>query len=402
MRTYALMVVCVAGWCDASALGAQRVVTRAAAIAGALEHGPRVQLAAADTLSARALILGARAFANPVLAASYSKSVPQYHVAAELPLDFPWLRRLRLGSATAFRDAAHDRFAFERASVTFDAETTYTNALVARAHADLSRRNAQDADSLLRISRARRDAGDASELDVQQATVFLGQQVNQALSDSMAVVSALLELQALMGDPADAPTIALGDTLGLNGERQVAGGGTPLSVSAASAVLQATEMALSAEHRTVWGSAAIQFGFEYRDPTGVETGILPTVGIAIPLPLLNRNEAGIAAAEAERNRARADLELIRLESTRDIARISRTRDLFVARVTRDRALLRNADSVATMSLTAYREGAVPLASVFEAQRIARETLAQYIDDLGAANDAIAALRMLTASASHIP
>jgi cobalt-zinc-cadmium efflux system outer membrane protein len=324
-------------------------------------------------------------------------------VTAEVPLDFPWLRRLRLGSATAFRDAAHDRFAFERASVTFDAETTYTNAQVARAHADLSRRNAQDADSLLRISRARRDAGDASELDVQQATVFLGQQLNQAMSDSMAVVSALLDLQALMGEPADAPTIALGDTLGLSGDRQaVAPGGTPLSVSAASAVLQATEMALSAEHRTVWGSAAIQFGFEYRDPTGAETGILPTVGIAIPLPLLNRNEAGIAAAEAERNRARADLELIRLESTRDIARTSRARDAFVARVTRDRALLRNADSVATMSLTAYREGAVPLASVFEAQRIARETLAQYIDDLGAANDAIAALRMLTASASHIP
>jgi hypothetical protein len=48
-----------------------------------------------------------------------------------------------------------------------------------------------------------------------------------------------------------------------------------------------------------------------------------------------------------------------------------------------------------MSLTAYAEGAVPLASVIEARRTAREALGQYVDDLVAANDAAAAVRLFS-------
>ena len=44
-------------------------------------------------------------------------------------------------------------------------------------------------------------------------------------------------------------------------------------------------------------------------------------------------------------------------------------------------------------MTAYREGAAPLATAIEAQRNAREILAQYIDDLAAAWIATAALRV---------
>jgi hypothetical protein len=51
-----------------------------------------------------------------------------------------------------------------------------------------------------------------------------------------------------------------------------------------------------------------------------------------------------------------------------------------------------------MSLQAYAEGAIPLAAVLEAQRNAREALGRYIDDVATANNAAAALRLLTASA----
>ena len=60
-------------------------------------------------------------------------------------------------------------------------------------------------------------------------------------------------------------------------------------------------------------------------------------------------------------------------------------------------LRRYADRVAAMSLQAYAEGAVPLATVLEAQRNGREALGRYIDDVAAANDAAAALRLATAS-----
>ena len=80
-------------------------------------------------------------------------------------------------------------------------------------------------------------------------------------------------------------------------------------------------------------------------------GFLPTFGVGIGLPLLDRN----------------------------------------------RALVSSAERVATMSLTAYREGAATLANILEARRTARELLAQYVDDLSAAWIATAELRALAVS-----
>ena len=379
-----------------SPAGAQLPVTRADAIASALAHGPRLPLAAADTAAARAVLIGARALSNPSLSASLTKDAPQRHVALDVPLDFPWLRRARIASATAARDASINRFALERAAVVFDADTTYTNAVVNDAHARLSARNARDADSLLAMARARREAGDASDLDVALAGVFAGQQMNQALSDSLVAVSSLLDLQAVMGDSTAGGAITLADTLALTEHTPPLSTGAPLAVRAAEATARAADAAVSEQKRSVWGSASVQVGFDQHDPA--QAGLLPMVGIAIPLPLLNQNQSGVAAAQAERDRAKATLNLIRVESARDIARVTRARVVALARVARDTTLLASANRVAAMSLTAYREGAATLSSVLEAQRNARATLGQYIDDVGAANIAAAALRLLTASA----
>src|SRR5207302_1680164 len=78
---------------------------------------------------------------------------------------------------------------------------------------------------------------------------------------------------------------------------------------------------------------------------------------------------------------------------------SSERALALARLERDRRLLSSADRVAAMSLQAYAEGVVALPNVLEAQRNAREALARYIDDVAAANDAAAAVRLLTTTQS---
>ncbi|MGH7669319.1 MAG: hypothetical protein ACRENQ_07470, partial [Gemmatimonadaceae bacterium] len=104
---------------DPSAAVAQQPVTRADAIAAALAHGPALALAAADTAAAGAALLGARAFANPTLSLSATKDAPQRHISADIPLDFPWLRGARIASALATQSSALDRFALQRAAVTF-------------------------------------------------------------------------------------------------------------------------------------------------------------------------------------------------------------------------------------------------------------------------------------------
>ncbi len=379
-----------------SVAGAQQAVTRSDAIAAALSRGARLAVARADTAAARAQLATASAFPNPLLAASYTKSVPQYHVTLELPIDFPGVRGTRIQSAKASLLAALYRFRFERAAIILDADTTYTRAQAALAHARLSRRNAGEADSLLRMAVARRNAGDASELDVQLALVNAGQQENVALGDSVTAILSLDELRTVMGIAANAGALVIVDSLAAPFPDSALGfTANTLPVAAASAALTAAELGVRLQRRSVFGSPSVLAGFETHDPTGSEPGLLPTVGFSIPLPLLNRNRGPIAVAEAERTRARAELDLARLESAAQIARALRQRNAALARVARDERLVSSANRVAAMSLTAYRAGASSLPNVFEAQRNAREVLSQYIDDVATALISNSTLRLMT-------
>jgi cobalt-zinc-cadmium efflux system outer membrane protein len=377
-------------------------LTRQAAVASAIQRGGRLKLAVADTAAAFAQWRVARTIENPTIAAEYSKSAPQYHLTLDLPFDYPWLRGTRISAANATRDAARYRYAFERAAVALDADTTYTRALAAQEKLRLSRRNAIEADSLRRIAVARRDAGDASDLDVELATVSAGQQANAAAADSLTLVSTILDLQTVIGVATNELTVTLSDTLVAPADSIVARSGQPLPVAAAEAALEAASLGVRLQRRSVFAATAVTAGFETHDPRGDETGILPVIGLSIPFPLFNRNSAQVAVAQADRFRAQAERDVAVLETRAAISRSERERSIALANVARDQTLVASANRVAALSLTAYREGAAPLATAIEAQRNAREVLARYIDDLAAAWIATAALRVHTLTVTSAP
>jgi len=398
MALRASLPLCVAlcGAAGAPPLLAQRAVTRAQAVEAALARGARAAFGRADTALAAGVLRAARAFPNPSLAATYTKDVPHYHYIADLALDLPWLRSARIGAAASAREAARYGFAFERAAIRFDVDTTYTRALAALAHARLSRRTARDADSLLAMARLRREVGDVSELDVRLAEVNAGQLEIIAVDDSLAALDALLGVQLAMGLPADAPGITLVDSLAPPADSVPGDPGEPLRVTAADATLRAAQRALTFAHRSVFAAPSLQAGIERGDPTAPAGTVLPTVGVSLPFPLFNWNGGEIRQAQAARDRAQAQLDVTRRESAADMSRARRVLAAALDRVARGRRLLASADGVAAMSLRAYAEGAIPLANVLEAQRNAREALARYIDDVAAANNAAGAVRLFTA------
>jgi len=361
----------------------QEPVTRQQAIESAVTRGARAGVARADTLVGSAQLRAARQWDNPSLSATYSRAVPTHHEVVDLPLDLTGVRSARIRSAQSTRLASQYRFQFERAAAALDADTTYTRALAAAEHLRLARRNAKDADSLRRMSIVRRDAGDASELDVLLATVNAGQAANVTAADSLTYVSTLFDLQAVMGLDADRVVIAPIDSLALPASTRV--DAVPLRalpVAAAEQALTAADLSVRAQRRSIFTPFSIQAGIEHGDPS--QPGILPTFGVSIPLPLLNRNRGPIALAEAERERARAELALARIETQSAIGRAIRSRNLALEKIQRDRLLVESATRIAAMSLTAYREGAQGLPAVLEAQRNARDILSQYIDDLATA------------------
>jgi cobalt-zinc-cadmium efflux system outer membrane protein len=368
----------------------QEPVTRQQAIESAVTRGARAGVARADTLVGSAQLRAARQWDNPSLTATYSRAVPTHHEVVDLPLDLTGVRSARIRSAESTRLASQYRFQFERAAAALDADTTYTRALAAAEHLRLARRNAKDADSLRRMSIVRRDAGDASELDVLLATVNAGQAANVTAADSLTYVSTLFDLQAVMGLDANRVVVTPIDSLALPaspGAEAVPLRALP--IAAAEQALTAADLSVRAQRRSIFAPFSIQAGIEHGDPS--QPGILPTFGVSIPIPLLNRNRGPIALAEAERERARAELALVRIETRSAIGRAIRSRNLALEKIQRDRLLVESATRIAAMSLTAYREGAQGLPAVLEAQRNARDILSQYIDDLATAWIATATL-----------
>ena len=404
--------------------GAQRAVTRAEAEMAALSAGTRVALARADTAAALARLLSARAIPNPTLGAVYSKATPQKHVTLDIPLfDALWTRGLRVGQASASARASRLLFVSERIAALVEVDTTYTRALAADARFRLSRQTARDADSLRKMTVSRRDAGDASDLDVDLATVVSGQQLNATTGDSLSYMGALLTVQTLMGISADSQAIVLADSLALTPldtmvlRRTLDGGATAItvppavstaaitsqpsgigataSVVAAEATLQAAELGIALQKRSMYLLPSISIGVEFGDPSGSEPGYLPLIGLSVPLPLFNRNQGPIAEAKAERDRAQVQLVAARLEARQRLIEGVREREQLIAKIARDRDLVIRAQRVADHSLTAYREGASALPAVLAARRTAREVLGQYIDDLAALLTINTKLRALT-------
>src|SRR6266850_1655423 len=189
-----------------------------------------------------------------------------------------------------------------RAAIRFDVDTTYTRALAALARARLSRHNALDADSLRKMTQLRREVGDVSELDVRLAAVNAGQLENVAADDSVTAVEALLSVQLAMGLPAEDVTITLADSLAPPSDSMPPPIGEPLPVAAAAASLRSSERALTLAHRSVFAAPSLQVGFDNGDPGG-ERGLLPTVGLSLPLPLFNWNGGEVRQAAAARDRA---------------------------------------------------------------------------------------------------
>ncbi|PYP15677.1 MAG: hypothetical protein DMD54_11565 [Gemmatimonadetes bacterium] len=382
-------------------LCAQQPVSRADAVAAALARGARIAVGRADTTAALGGVRTARAFPNPTFSGSYTKDPPNYHALADLPLDMPWLRSPRIGAAEAARDAARYQFAFERAAIRFDVDTTYTRSLATALHARLSRRTAEDADSLLKIAELRRDVGDVSELDVRLAAVNAGQLANTALDDSLAALSVLLSLQLQMGLTGDAPVITLQDSL-VPPPDSIAPPkpGDLLPVAAAAASLRSAERTVTFTRASRF-APSIAVGFDKVDPSSpTPDQLLPVIGFSLPVPLFNWSRGDITRATAERDRARAELDLTRRETAAALARARRELAAARDRLRRSAALVASADRVAAMALQAYGEGAVALANVLEAHRNAREILARYIDDLAAADAAARTLRWLTTGANE--
>jgi outer membrane protein, heavy metal efflux system len=106
------------------------------------------------------------------------------------------------------------------------------------------------------------------------------------------------------------------------------------------------------------------------------------IGMSMPLKIRDRNEAGIARAEADRKFAETQLRIVRNRALAEleVAYASFQTASEQVQTFRDQ-LLNEADETRTIALAAYQEGATPLLPVLDAQRTRAEVRQQYFRTL---------------------
>jgi cobalt-zinc-cadmium efflux system outer membrane protein len=105
-------------------------------------------------------------------------------------------------------------------------------------------------------------------------------------------------------------------------------------------------------------------------------------GVSIPIKLRDRNQAGIARAEADLQAARTRLQLARNRAQAEVdsafAAQQSSREMVEAF---ESDLLNQADESRTITLAAYEEGGIELLPVVDAQRTRSEVRQQYFKTL---------------------
>jgi cobalt-zinc-cadmium efflux system outer membrane protein len=248
---------------------------------------------------------------------------------------------------------------------------------------ELAVQNRRGFGDLVALNQTRFEEGAIAEgelLKVKLERVKFDTAVSQA---QLAVRQATIKLLALLdADDIDSSTPVAGEftftaaPLNLNALRaQALQTSTALQVAERSVGL--AERRIGLEEARVATELTPFFGYKRLGP---DNAIL--FGVSVPLPLFDRNQGGIARARAEAGLARTERMQAR---TRILAEVESAFRAWES--ARDRALvfegelLAQADESRAIALAAYREGAVTLLAVLEAERARTDIRQQYLQAL---------------------
>ena len=291
-------------------------------------------------------------------------------------------RAARERVADAAVSVAEARFADAIRQGVAEVKRLYFEAVLARRSIEVATENRQTFEQLVRLNLARFQEGAIAEADlikVRLERIKFDSAVKQA---ELSLRRAMIRLAENLEDPeVTKQNVALEMDLplidpDLESLHQIALRTRP-DVQAAEREIDASKERLALEQARSHPDLTPFVGYKRlaQDNT-------LTVGISMPLKIRDRNQAGIARAQADQKAAAALLDVARSHT---IAEVDAAFEAF--RTASDQVqtfrneLLNQADESRSIALAAYEERATPLLSVLEAQRTRAEVLQQYFKTL---------------------
>ena len=390
---------------------------------------PRIGAANARVSGARAARRAAGVFPNPVIGFGLENVTLPGHSAAlgmdreatataTIPLEFLYQRGARVRRADARLQSSEADGSIERQRVAIDAVHQYYAAALAQVELAAAEDLAVWVDSLVLYNRHRVSEGIGAEADLLRAELERDRVGAEVTAGQANLARTQADLGALYNDSAGSPateplhSVVAPDTpLSLPGA--TGSSRTPPAASQSSdgpdarAEVRAARARLTAAGANI-GVARSMLVRDLSAMVGLKRSAGTTTlltGLSIPVPIIDRNRGELAEARADREVAAFELAATERQVHAEIVGAAATARLLAGRVEALRGpadstaakglhrvrYLARADEIRTISLGAYREGAVPLLQVLDAARSWSESRLTYYHTLYAQHESVAAL-----------
>lgn len=313
----------------------------------------------------------------------------QLTLRVDQELELAGRRGLRTEVADTAISAAEAAFLDQRRRLEFDVRRAYFGIVLAKADLDVAQAALAEIDNVIRLNRARYEQGEISGGELRRIQVERLKFVDDLFAAQLALRNARSGLLALFNAPDLSIDFDVVETLNAATSSVQPPTATPLPLDAPSLRTQALALRpdLLAAQRQVQRADTetrlqralrtpnITVGGGYQRNFGVDAVVF---GVTVPLPLSNRNQGGVARAEAERRQA-ANLATATVAGVLlDVQQAVNAVDVTRARVEYiEREYLTPSRESRDIVLASYRLGTANLIDFLDAQRAFRDTLRTY-------------------------
>ena len=308
----------------------------------------------------------------------------QYTLSVGQPIELGGKRQRRLDSARAATRVTGYELADLQRQTVLQVKKSFTDILVARDTLALAEGNLKTLDELERIQRFRAEKGDISDLELLRIQVQRFTFQRDAADARQAVSAAKIALRAVSGQDRIAEDF---DVVGELGYRDVSYTRADLyrqvmqnrpDIRAAEAARQKARADVNLARANAWWDVTPQIEYQRIGPDNT-IGF----GISLPIRIFDRNQGEIARTRADVLKADAARQAVAIQALSEVDTIlsSLRTEADKVKALRDVYLPKARQVLDTVDY-AYRRGGLNLLDFLDAQRTYRETSLEYLRALG--------------------
>lgn len=335
--------------------------------------------------------IGARLRPRPGLTASAenlrlsgdtpASRLQEFGVTVAQPIELGNRKALRMEVAERTVSVSEARLTQVLRRQLFDFKRTYYESVLSRSLLGIEQENRDNFEGLVQFNKARFEEGYIAEGDLLKVRLERIKFDFAVSNAELAFRRAKIRLLELIGEPdferaakVDVTSRLQMPTVDLNlvQLREAALANRP-EVKVAEAEVALAEATIKLERSRASGEVTPYVGYKR---VGVDNTVL--AGVTVPLPFGNRNQSGIARAEAEQKVAETSLRFVRNHALAEVEAAFRAYETAREQVRAyETGLLKQADESREIQLAAYQEGVAELITLIEAQKTRTEIRANY-------------------------